>query len=194
MLGFAPRIEGTMSSSAEPRRETRAELTARLDARFRAPLMSFFLRRIGNRAEAEDLTQDTFLRLVAAIEREQPDDPDAFVFKIATNLVRDRGRKRVARAGVALRDVDENLVSEVTREFLEDRTPERVLLARTEVADVMKALDELGEKVRDIYLLHRLEGLKHREIAVLFGVSVSSVEKYVMKANLHLALRLGGRA
>lgn len=183
-----------MQANTEPRSETRTELTARLDARFRRPLMSFFLRRIGDRAEAEDLTQDTFLRLVAAIEREQPDDPDAFVFKIATNLLRDRGRKRTARAGVILRDVDENLVSEVTREFLEDRNPERVLLARTEVADVMKALDELGERARDVYLLHRLEGMKQKEIALLFGVSVSSVEKYVMRANLHLALRLGGDA
>jgi len=183
-----------MQPGAEAVKETRAELTARLDARFRRPLMSFFLRRMGDRAEAEDLTQDTFVRLVAAIEREQPDDPEAFVFKIATNLLRDRGRKAVARAGVALRDVDQNLVSEVTREFLEDRTPERVLLARTEVADVMRALDELGEKVRDVYLLHRLEGLKHKEIAMLFGISVSAVEKHVMKANLHLAVRFGGGA
>jgi RNA polymerase sigma factor (sigma-70 family) len=181
-----------MSVSAQPNRETRAELAARLDARFRGPLMSFFLRRIGDRAEAEDLTQDTFVRLVAAIEREQPDDPAAFVFKVATNLLRDRGRKVAARAGVALRDIDQTLVSEVTREFLEDRTPERVLLARTEVADVMRALDELGEKVRDVYLLHRLEGLKHKEIAMLYGISVSAVEKHVMKASLHLALRFGG--
>ncbi|MGA0599221.1 RNA polymerase sigma factor [Caulobacter sp. KR2-114] len=139
-------------------------------------------------------TQETFVRLVASIEREQPEDPEAFVFKVATNLLRDRGRKAVARGGVALRDVDQNLVSEVTREFLEDRNPERVLLARTEVADVMKVLDELGEKVRDVYLLHRLEGLKHKEIALLYGVSVSAVEKYVMKAILHLATRFGGEA
>jgi len=48
-----------------------AGLLGHLDARFRRPLMSFFLRRIGDRAEAEDLTQEVFVRLIGAMERDQ---------------------------------------------------------------------------------------------------------------------------
>jgi RNA polymerase sigma-70 factor (ECF subfamily) len=180
-----------MSVGAEPRKES--GLLARFDARFRGPLMSFFLRRVGDRAEAEDLTQDVFIRLAGVTQREQIDDPDALVFKIAANLLRDRGRRNATRAVAQLAEMDDHLVSTLTREFLEDRTPERVLLARLEMVDVLKALDELGERTKDIYVLFRLESMKQREIAALHGLTVKSVEKHVMRATLHLALRFGAR-
>ena len=177
--------------AADPKARDKGQLLQRLDARFRGPLMSFFLRRIGDRAEAEDLTQEVFARLIAASEREAVDDPDALVFKIAANLLRDRARKTATRGRAQLAEVDDHLVSTLTREFLEDRTPERVLLARVEIAEVMRALDELGERAKDIYVLFRLENMKQRQIAALYGVSVGTVEKDVARATLHLALRFG---
>ncbi len=80
-------------------------------------------------------------------------------------------------------------MSELTHEFVEDRTPERVLQGRDEVTEVVRALGELKERTRDIYLLFRLEQMKHREIAVLYGISQSTVEKEIMRATLHLAMR-----
>jgi RNA polymerase sigma factor (sigma-70 family) len=180
-----------MNLGAQPRKES--ELLARFDARFRGPLMSFFLRRVGDRGEAEDLTQDVFIRLAGVAQREQVDDPDALVFKIAANLMRDRGRRSATRAVAQLAEVDDHLVSALTHEFLEDRTPERVLLARLEIVEVLKALDELGERTKDIYVLFRLEAMKQREIASLYGLTTKSVEKHVMRATLHLALRFGAR-
>ena len=47
---------------------------------------------------------------------------------------------------------------------------------------VIDALEELDERSRDAFILHRLEGMKHAQIAELYGVSVSSVEKYIIKA------------
>lgn len=179
-----------MSATPQGERST-AALRARLDARFRGPLMSFFLRRVAGRAEAEDLTQEVFIRLLAAADRAEIEDADAFVFQIAANLLRDRGRRNATRAAAQLAEVDDNLVSDLTREFMEDRGPERVLLAREEIADVLKALDELGERTRDIYILFRLEAMKQRQIAALYGVSVGTVEKDVARATLHLALRFG---
>ncbi len=169
------------------------ELLTRFDARFRGPLMSFFLRRVGSRTDAEDLTHDVFIRLAGVVQREGVDDPDALVFKIAANLLRDRGRRGAISASAQLAEVDDHLVSALTREFLEDRTPERVLLARVEIAEVFEALGELGELTKDIYVLFRLEAMKQREIAALYGLTVKSVEKHVMRATLHLALRFGAR-
>ena len=60
---------------------------ATLDARFRVPLMSFFLRRIRNRAEAEDLTQEVFVRLIGTTEPDRIKCAEAFVFRVATKLV-----------------------------------------------------------------------------------------------------------
>jgi RNA polymerase sigma-70 factor (ECF subfamily) len=155
--------------------------------------MSFFLRRVGSRTDAEDLTHDVFIRLAGVVQREGVDDPDALVFKIAANLLRDRGRRGAISASAQLAEVDDHLVSALTREFLEDRTPERVLLARVEIAEVFEALGELGELTKDIYVLFRLEAMKQREIAALYGLTVKSVEKHVMRATLHLALRFGAR-
>lgn len=180
-----------MSANQPSRNE--AELLARLDARFRGPLMSFFLRRNSDRAEAEDLTQEVFIRLIASTERGGVQDAHAFIFKIATNLLRDRSRRGATRAGAQLSDIDGHLVSALTHEFMEDRDPERVLLARVEIAEVLKALDELGQRTRDIYVLFRLEAMKQLQIAALYGVSVGTVEKEVARATLHLALRFGSK-
>jgi RNA polymerase sigma-70 factor (ECF subfamily) len=57
------------------------------------------------------------------------------------------------------------------------------------IEDVLAALAELGERTRDVFILARLEHLQHKEIAELFGVSVSSVEKMIMKAMAHLGAR-----
>src|SRR3546814_19101281 len=68
------------------------DLAEQLYAEFREPLLGFFLRRVHNRAEAEDLTQDVFVRLIRAGRSDRIENPNAFVFKLATNLLRDRGR------------------------------------------------------------------------------------------------------
>lgn len=166
-------------------------LAARLDARFRGPLMSFFLRRVRDRSEAQDLTHDVFVRLLAAAEREAIEDVDAFVFKIAANLLRDRSRKAARRGTAVGIVVDSTLVTEVTHEFVEDRDPERVLLGRASLREIIAALGELNERTRDIYILFRLENMKQREIAALYGISQSTVEKEVMRATVHLSLRAG---
>ncbi|MDR3511190.1 MAG: sigma-70 family RNA polymerase sigma factor [Caulobacteraceae bacterium] len=167
------------------------DLRDRLDARFRGPLMSFFIRRVGNRGDAEDLTQEVFMRLLTADGHDGILDAEAFVFQVAANLLRDRGRKLAIRSAAQLAEVDHHLVSEVTREFLETADPERTVLARESMAHALKALSELGERTRDIYVLFRLEGMKQREIAALYGLTAKAVEKHVMRANLHLALRFG---
>jgi len=168
-----------------------ADLRTRLDARFRGPLMSFFLRRVRDQAEAEDLTQDVFIRLLGASERGEIEDVEALVFITAGNLLKDRARKTARRAGAQLAGIDMALINELTREFVEDRSPERVLLARESFAEAVAALGELGERTRDIYVLFRLENMKQKEIAALLGIARSTVEKEVMKATLHLALRCG---
>lgn len=172
----------------------RDALAARLHARFHGPLMSFFMRRVSDRAAAEDLTQDVFVRLLAAGDRERIDDVDAFVFKIAANLLKDRGRKTQRRGEAQLAEFDMAPVSALTREFTEERTAERVLLGKETIAEVLQALDELGQRTKDIYILFRLEGMKQKDIAELYGLGRSTVEKEVMRATLHLALRFGPRA
>lgn len=176
----------------EPPLQTRSEKSpmARLDARYRGPLMSFFLRRVRDRSEAEDLTQEVFVRMVASAEVERLANPDAFVFKVAANLLCDRGRKAV-RAWANAGPIDPDLIGALVREMVEDRAPERVLLGRERLSDVLRTLGELGDRTRDIFILFRLENMKQREIAALYGMGQSTVEKHVMRAVMHLTRRYG---
>ena len=165
---------------------------AELHARFRAPLHAFFLRRLGDPAAAEDLTHDAFVKLLAAAERDKVEDSGSLLFKIAGDLLTDRYRKSRRRRGASLADVDVAPVSPLTLEFVETRDPERLVLARERIAAATRALNELSERTRTIYVLFRLENMKQRDIAALFGVSKSTVEKEIVKAGLHLTKRLRG--
>ncbi len=169
-----------------------APIEARLE-QLRQPLMRFFMRRVRDRAEAEDLTQDAFTRMLATAQRDHVQDPQAFVFQIALNLLRDRGRMAQRRGDAQIAAVDPHRISELTNEFVEDRTPERVLMGKGDVAEVLRALGQLKQRTRDIYVLFRLENMKQADIAALYGIGRSTVEKEIMRATLHLANYLGRR-
>jgi RNA polymerase sigma-70 factor (ECF subfamily) len=170
-----------------------AELAARLDARFRSPLMSFFLRRTGSRQDAEDLTQEVFLRILRRDEDLPADYAEVFIFKIAANLLRDRARQASAHRKTDHLSLDpfDPASTPAGDGLIEDLGPERVLLSQEALAAALQALDTLGERTRDIFVLYRLEKMKQREIAALYGISVSSVEKYVARATEHLAMVFG---
>jgi len=169
---------------------------ARLDARFRAPLMSFFLRRTGSRQDAEDLTQEVFVRILRREDELPSAFAEVFIFKIAANLLRDRGRQWGSRRKGEHFSIDgtdgaDPSSGRLPRDLIEDLGPERVLLSQEALAAALQALEELGERTRDVFVLYRLEKMKQREIAALYGISVSSVEKYVARATEHLALVFG---
>ena len=155
------------------------------------PLMTFFMRRIKDRSLAEDLTQDVLLKVVRASERGQIERADSYVFKVAINLLRDR-RRRALRTGPAIfLPIEEDLDGRLESQLVEAISPERVLLSKDSLADVLRSLEELGELTRKIFILFRLENMKQKDIAALYGIGQSTVEKHVIKAAVHLAKRHG---
>ena len=153
--------------------------------RFQGPLRSFFRKRAFDPQEAEDLVQEVFTRLAARSDAPRMENPEAYIFQTAANLLRDRARRDMTRSA-AIREFAEN-----SREAFEEISPERVLQGRQGVADLQRALLELPERTRAIFVLHRFEELKYSEIARRLGISVSSVEKHMMDALRHIALRMG---
>jgi RNA polymerase sigma factor (sigma-70 family) len=89
--------------------------------------------------------------------------------------------------------IEEAAASELERQLVEYLSPERVLVSKDAMADVLRTLDELGPRTRDIFVLFRLERMKQKEIAALLGIGRSTVEKHVVKAMLYLAAHNGGR-
>lgn len=159
--------------------EAREALRADLFRRFRGPLMAFFNRRTGDQVEAEDLAQEVLLRVMQHDDAATIDPPDAFIFATARNLLKDRARRAEVRARNRI-DI------EILGERSEGLSPERVIQMRQDLARAMAALSELSEKTRDIFVLHRLEDMKYREIAELYGISVSAVEKHLIRAFAHV--------
>lgn len=164
-----------------------------LDTRFRASLLAYFMRRTGNRQEAEDLTQETFARLIGSSSFEQADEAQAFVFRVASNLLRDRVRAAYRTRRFATLPIDAAGVEAFEPKLVEDIDPERVLIARQDLTEVLACLDELGERTRNIFILFRLEGMRQKEIAALYGIGLSTVEKHVMAATIKLAKRFGSK-
>lgn len=170
-------------------RNVAGQLWNELDSRFRAPLLAYFLRRVHDRSEAEDLTQEVFARL--ARQSEQPEAVQAYVFVTAANLLKDRARVQITHRTRAHRSLDDVVVDANSAVGLvEGRDPERVLAGKDTLREFVSALEALSERTRDIFILSRIEHMQQRDIAKLFGISVSAVEKHVMKALNHLGARL----
>ena len=171
-------------------RRPRDTLLVEFDRRFRLPLLAYFGRRVASPAEAEDLTQDVFERVIRSLETRPIHNPEALVFQIAVNRLRDRGR-RARRHGI-----EEALPTEAVADLADaltvDLSPERVVLGEKTLAEVLAVLNGLAPRTRAMFFLYRLENLKIREIAKLYGISASAVEKQVAKALVHLTRGLQG--
>lgn len=155
-------------------------LMAELSATFRRPLQRYFQRRVGDFQEAEDLVQDLFVRMVRKSDIDQVENMQAYVFRAAVNMLRDRSRQaftaNTAKAQFTAANTDQ----------VEVVSPEHVLQSKQSLQLVVSALSTLNPQVRHAFILNRVEGMKHAEIADIFGLSVSSIKKYIVKADIHI--------
>lgn len=128
--------------------------------------------------EAEDLLQAAFARMLAY--RQQVRNPDGFLLRVAGNIAIDEARRDRGRPADPLSvDLQDRL-------RCDDPLPDEVLDARHRLAAVTAALDRLPERTRRIFLNHRLDGLKYREIAAMENISISAVEKHIARAALFI--------
>jgi RNA polymerase sigma factor (sigma-70 family) len=156
---------------------------AELSRAYRASLQRYFDRRIRNKTDTDDLIQEVFLRLARRADFQSIRHLEGYIFEVAANVLQDRLRLNHSRAI----DRHDELKEVHARA---DFSPERVLIGQDNLGCVARALRELPERVRMAFVLHRLEGLRHPEIAKRLGVSVSAVEKYIIRALLHVKRRM----
>lgn len=169
---------------AEPQRHARA--LEQLFAATRTELTSYFTRRLGNVEIAAEHAQDTFLRFARSGYRADGPEARAIVFGIARNLLLDvlRQRRRHQLSGF---DESHRLDSASMNEIASaEATPEEAMNASQELEQALGTLQSLPPKCRQVFVLHRLHGRSHKQIAEELGITRSMVEKHIMEAAARL--------
>ncbi len=147
-------------------------------------LLRYLVRLTGDEDQAADAVQESFARLLRTGERgERVEQPRAWLYRVATNVVREQARSRRVRLRI--------LAAAPARAPLADDAPGPAedAAARERRRVVREALQRLSWKERTI-LLMREEGFKHREIAAAVGTTTGSVGTMIARALEKLAGQL----
>ena len=163
------------------------EAFGKLIDRHAAAIVNLGYRMVGNRAEAEDLAQETFLAAYKALSTFRADSKfSTWLYRIATNKCKDWLRVKRPGQGQYDLDADESLDVYVT----EDRTPE-VLLSRQQVAqELEQAIQRLPPLYREAFVLKHVEGLSYEEMEDILGVSGDTLKMRVYKGRVQLSREL----
>jgi RNA polymerase sigma-70 factor (ECF subfamily) len=158
---------------------------AALVARYTAPIFNLAFRLTDDRAEAENATQETFLRAYSALPRSRTDLAfKPWLFQIAVNLCRDLARKKRPAAFADLAQEDESSPEEA----IEDETP--LPLEQVEGRELEKALTravaDLPEIYRAVVTLRYTEELSYEEIAAVLQLPVNTVRTHLFRAKAML--------
>lgn len=135
-----------------------------------------FLRRRRGADDAEDLVQESFVRLLETGRMQEIANPRAWLYRTVANLASDAGDRRRVRAAVHVDDADVETVPDRRAD------PARVVAARQQAEQVWAALQTLPEACRHAFLLNRFDGMSQREIASHLGLSEKTVERHVLRA------------
>lgn len=140
------------------------------------PRLARFLRGRAPAQEIGDLVQECFRRLTssASYPRVLAEQPGAYLFRTARNLLAEGYRADGRRMTADHRSFEEADIA--------GPDPHSALEARDQMRRIAAALDRLKPETRDIFLMHRFEGLRYEEIAAARGIGLKSVEKHIAKA------------
>lgn len=157
----------------------------------REDLIRYFAARLRSRETAEDLIQDLFVRVCALEPGAVIENPSAYLFRLAHNLMLDRLRS-VHRAGARDEAWRRSHSADVGgHEVMDAASPEQAAAASERLRRTLEAIKSLPPRTRRAFELHRLEGLSQEQAAQVLGVSRKTVEKQVGAALKHLLARLG---
>ena len=147
--------------------------------RHQGPLYGFIRRQVGARGEADDLFQETLLRIFDRIDScRNPDAFRAWAFGIAANLCRYEGRKQLARAQMPSGRLEDQPGSAPSPEAAAQSSQVRDRIAT--------ALNALAPQQREVFVLYQYSRLSYDEIALAVGAPIGTVKSRMNSALTHL--------
>lgn len=158
----------------------------------RTPLLRTLQRMVNNPSTAEDLLQETYLRVTRALGERTVEHLEPFVFQTARNLALDHLRARRIQSRTLLDDVPQEVVHNVVapQSSAEDAAHAEQMLEHLNLR-----LQALSPRQQQIFILSRLHGHSYQDIAKRLDVSLSTVQKelkLIMAICVGVAERLGG--
>lgn len=143
-------------------------------------LLSFLVRRVCDRSDAAELTQESYARVYAAqAAGTKVGDPRALLYRTARNLLIDLQRRRRLRAGVEL-EAEAGGAAEATGPAPWE--PEAALASRQGVQALVETIEALPPRCREAFVLNRFEDLSYAQVAERMGISVKMVEQHMKLA------------
>ncbi|MBF0688872.1 MAG: RNA polymerase sigma factor SigE [Cellulomonas sp.] len=142
----------------------------------------------GNRHDAEDLTQETFVRVFRSLHTYSPGTFEGWLHRITTNLFLDMARRKQR---VRIEPIGDDTDRWSSPDLL--ATPERAFEAANLDHDVQRALDALPPEYRAAVVLCDIEGLSYEEIAVTLGIKLGTVRSRIHRARARLRVALEHR-
>ncbi len=141
---------------------------------------------VASRQDAEDVIQEAYLRVLRYSTEYEVEDRERLLFSAARNLAVDSQRRRRTRERYA---ADFAVLAESVDDWpaSDEVVDARERLRRVEVAIVL-----LPPRCREVFLMHRLDGLSYSQIARSCGISVSAVEKHIARACLLINTKVNG--
>lgn len=138
-------------------------------------LKRWLMKRLGEAADADDLAQDTFMRILRARRPvNELNRPLAYLATIANSLLVNRWRRLAVERAYA-----EALAAQPEQYEISPETRHLLLETLTQLDELLHGL---SPRVREIFLLSQLDGLTYREIAAQLSLSVDQVQRAMLKA------------
>ena len=142
----------------------------------REALKAYLVRHFGSAAIADDLTQETWLRVASRKVGERIGNPRAYIFRIARNLGMDIRRREALGIEVQADPVVVEMITDAKCD------PARKAELSRELQQVMQVIDELPPRCREVFILCRIDGLDHQQVAERLGISKNTVVSQMVKA------------
>ena len=163
--------------------------------RFQRPVFSIIYRMIRDREQAEDLAQETFVRVFNNIDRYDPRYKfSSWIFKIATNLTIDWIRRKEldtvsidgSRNAVTAEQIEATSITIASQ----DENPEELLEAKELGEEIEGAIDKLRPEYRAAILLRHVESREYQEIAEILSLPLGTVKTYIHRGRNELREQL----
>ncbi|MBI3807089.1 MAG: sigma-70 family RNA polymerase sigma factor [Nitrospirae bacterium] len=155
--------------------------------RYATVIVNLAYRMVGDRTEAEDLAQETFVAAFKSLPTFRAESKfSTWLYRIAANKCKDWLRAK--RPGQSVRDVD---VEDVLDDrVVEERTPERLLSQQQVAAQLDRAIQRLPPLYREAFVLKHIEGLSYEEMQEILNVNADTLKMRVYKGRLQLSREL----